>query len=112
MVRERYCVLLNDRQRGHFNSSGIKVEEEVDITRDSVGQGTVLRNYEGTHRGTVIVDRAAGSLEEDAPGRPTEMTAFIVDPAGLFRSQAPTAQVAGGLRPMSEVQFEVGRELS
>ena len=98
MVRERYRVLLNDRQRGHFNSSGIEVEEEVDITRGHVAQGTVLRNYEGTHRGIVLVDRAVGPLEEDALGRPTEMTAFIVDPAGLFRSQASAAQVAGGAK--------------
>lgn len=52
--------------------------------------GVVVRNYQRIHE-----DRMEGSgpLPEDSRGRPLSVRAFVVEPSGLFRQQAPVAQV-------------------
>ena len=50
-----------------------------------------VQEYTGEQEGVVSRQATTGTLEQDRPGRPSEMEIFVVDSAGLYKHQADMA---------------------
>ena len=96
-ARETYRGLLTNS--GSRVRRGVQDEgEQVSVTTDTANEGVVVRNYQGISTGEIEIapDTGFGPLPEDESGRPLMMQAYVVEPTGLFRSQAEVARLEDG----------------
>ncbi|KAI0560117.1 hypothetical protein FGB62_124g030 [Gracilaria domingensis] len=96
IARDRYRNLFLSSESRQVNIARHTAPATVDISADAAEQGIVVRNYQREREGRIEVDTGSGPLPEDSRGRPLAMRVFIVDPTGLFRSEAPVAQLVNG----------------
>ena len=90
IVRARYRSLVNAPQHPAQDT------EQPDDDEDTANQGVEIQNYSGSQTGTVVSAARTGPQPEDQPGRPSYMQATVVEPAGLYTSEAPVAQIVAG----------------
>ncbi|KAI0558602.1 hypothetical protein FGB62_199g00 [Gracilaria domingensis] len=96
IARDRYRNLFLSSESRQVNTARHTTPATVDISADAAEQGIVVRNYQGEREGQIEVDTGSGPLLKHTRGRPMAMRAFIVDPTGLFRSEAPVARLVNG----------------
>lgn len=100
ILRPRLDIVRN-RYRSFFDVMKISENPQsrdeycIEVSEDAAKDGIILRNSQGTHEARIEISEGTGPLPEDSSGRQLAMRAFIVEPTGLFRPQAPVVQLFG-----------------